>query len=138
MMSNETKRSKPADFSDDEPSMFLPETNDRVLCCQVLAKMTSKAYEHAGEVFRETLKKNGEIRIVVNYINFDGWDDDATKLDMGFNLEFGPHFTKMALVNPPPVMISQIKMKASTFPRLNVRYYEADEYEQAVRWANED
>lgn len=124
--------------SEDEHPLFLSESNDRVFCFRVLTKMQTSRYERAAAALHEMMKREGEVRMVIDYQNFDGWEDDATKIDMGLSVELGPYLTKIAMVNPPPIVIAQMKMKSPAMPRLNIRYFEDGQYDAAVRWANED
>jgi hypothetical protein len=130
--------STPMTPPDTEQPLFLPETNDRVFCCRVLEKMQTGRYERAGAAMRDMVKARGEIRMVIDYQNFDGWEDDETKIDMGLSVELGPYLTKIAPVNPPPIIIAQMKMKSLVMPRITIRYFENGEYDLAVKWANED
>lgn len=125
------------DPNDDSP-LFLSESNDRVFCFRVLAKMQTGRYERAGAALHEMVKRQGEVRMVIDYEHFDGWEDGATKIDMGLSVEIGPYLTKVAMVNPPPIIIAQMKLKSLAMPRINLRYFEAGQYDDAVKWANED
>lgn len=130
--------STPMTQPETEQQLFLPETTDRVFCFRVLEKMQVGRYERAGAAMHDMVKARGEVRMVIDYQNFDGWEDAATKIDLGLSVELGPYLTKIAMVNPPPIIIAQMKMKAPAMPRATVRYFEDGEYELAVKWANED
>ncbi len=121
-----------------EPPLLLPESTDRVLCFGVVARMQAARYTRARLLMQDMKDKYGEIRILVYYKNFDGWEENATKIDLSMALEYGDCMTKIAFVNPPPIIMAQMKMKGDLHAKSDVRYYNEDQYQDAVAWANAD
>jgi len=119
------------------PESVMPESTDRALCFLVNGLLTGDKYEIAGTLFDEMLARQGEIRLLSFYKKFEGWEEAATKMDMGFGLKYGPHITRMAFVNPPPVMISQLKLRRLSTDVSVIRYFNMDEFQDALSWVNE-
>ena len=119
------------------PESIMPESTDRALCFLVNGLLTTDKYELAGTLFDEMLSRQGEIRLLTLYKKFEGWEESATKMDMGFAVQYGPHITRMAFVNPPPVMISQLKLRKGESDKCEIRYYNEKEFKTALAWVNE-
>lgn len=119
-------------------SVFLPESNERVLCFRVVEKMLAANYARSGDEMRQMIAEQGELRMVIDYENFDGWEEDAAKMDMGFSSEFAEYFTKMAFVNAPQIVMIQMKLKAPMMEKIQLRFFAPGEFDTAFQWANED
>ncbi|MDB5492253.1 MAG: hypothetical protein JWO78_2102 [Micavibrio sp.] len=124
-------------FERNLPESIMPESTDRALCFLVNGLLTTDKYEIAGTLFDEMLSRQGEIRLLILYKKFEGWEEAATKMDMGFGLKYGSHLTRMALVNPPAMMISQLKLRKAERDKCEVRYFNADDFQTALAWVNE-
>jgi hypothetical protein len=119
------------------PESIMPESTDRALCFLVNGLLTVGKYEIAGILFDEMLSRQGEIRLLTLYKKFEGWEEAATKMDMGFAVQYGPHITRMAFVNPPTFMIAQLKLRRPDDSKCEIRYYNDTEFQTALAWVNE-
>lgn len=119
------------------PASIMPESTDLAICFLVNGVLTADKYEVAGALFDEMLSRQKEIRLLTLYKKFEGWEVAATKMDMGFSVKYGPHITRMAFVNPPAVMITQLKLRRSESDQCEIRYYNDNEFQTALAWVNE-
>lgn len=121
---------------DNLPPSVLPDTTDRAICFLVDGILTTDQYGIAEDLFDEMLARQGEIRLLILYKTFAGWEETATKSDMDFTLRYSDHITRIALVNPPPIMMMQLKLRhTGKQQRLN-RFYDTADYAEALTWIN--
>lgn len=122
---------------DQNPQSFfvMPETSDRALCVQVEGAPKKENFEITTTLCNEMYARNGDIRLLIFCRDFAGWDEETSRLDMGFSLEFGGRMSRLALVNPPPALIALFKLKESLHKR-EVRYFAEGDFAEAVAWVN--
>lgn len=101
------------------PKHIMPESNDRALCFVVDGPMLAEEYELAGKYIDAMLENQGELRILVYFKNFIGWEEAAARTDMGFSLRYGSRITKLAAVRPPEIFIAQMKVKKTPAKKHN-------------------
>jgi hypothetical protein len=81
------------------------------------------------------LDKYGEVRLVVHFRAYKGWEEDAAQKDMGATLAIGKYFTKIALVNASERLVALFKVKQVVMPG-EIRFFAESELQQALDWAN--
>ncbi len=124
-------------FDQNAQSLYLlPETTDRAICLLVEGQTKKEHYIFAGKLCDEMFQRSGDIRMLLLCRNFTGWDEETSRMDMGFSLEFGGRMSRLALVNPPPAAIALFKVKEGLHKR-EVRYFPEEEFADAVAWLNE-
>lgn len=113
---------------------IMPESDDHVLCIKV-----TKPISHAG--FTENflprveamLAKSGEIRLLVYYADFHGWEEQATRDDSLAYVRFGDKVRKIALVAPPEKEMFKSKIKKPIIGG-ETRYFNEEELQDALTW----
>ena len=86
---------------------IMPETTDKVLCIQVDKVISEEGYQQNFlPRIEKMIETYGEIRLLVHYLSFKGWEHDAAKEDMATFALLGKKLKKFALVNPPESEIS--------------------------------
>ncbi len=115
---------------------IMPQTTDRVICIEVDKPISKEGYE---ENFLprvvEMIKKHGEIRILVHYKEFHGWEESAAKLDLQASAEYHSKLKKIALVNTPEKEIFHRKFKQKILGG-DVQFFNKDELEKAIEWVS--
>lgn len=113
---------------------IMPESDDSCLCIQIERKISSEGYkENFIKRIEKMLAVYGEVRLLIYYKSFAGWDKEAAMLDFSFGTRFENKLYKMALVNPPD---SEIERGLSRPDHLKekIRLFEEHELEEALIW----
>lgn len=117
------------------PAIVMPETTDRALCLCVEGTPEPENFKITRDACEKILKRHGEIRFLLYFKDFGKWSEETSQMDMGFTLEYGPKITRLALVNPPPHIISLFKIKEGLFKQ-QIRYCAEEEFANALAWVN--
>lgn len=115
-------------------NVIMPQTTDKVLCIQIEKVISSEGYaENFLPRIKEMYQKHGEIRILLYYKNFLGWEPDAAKQDMFASADFGSKIPKIAFVNPPESEIFHRMMKKEFFAG-EMKFFNENELDDALEW----
>lgn len=121
----------------DKFNSIMPQTTDKVLCIEVDRVISAEGYaENFLPRAKEMIARHGELRVLVNYKNFKGWEAEAAKMDMMAAANMGKHLKKAALVNPPKSEIFQRKMKDAIMSG-EFKFFNEDEFDRALTWVSE-
>lgn len=113
---------------------IMPDTTDQVLCVQVDKVFSEEGYkENFLPRINTMIEKYGEIRVLLNYVDFKGWEHDAAKEDMVSSAALGNKLKKFALVNPPESEIFQRSMKSELMSG-ETKFFAKDQLEEAIEW----
>ena len=114
---------------------IMPETDDRVLCVEIIKPISDEGYElNFLAKLDKMLALHGEIRIVIYYSDYKGWEPEAALNDMNATLKYGKNVKKLALVNPPEREIFQRKIKQSLV-KGEIQYFNKENLQGAIKWA---
>lgn len=120
--------------NNDKYNVIMPQTDDKALCIQVERTISSEGYE---ENFLPRINKMideyDEIRLLIYYKKFQGWEEEAAKNDMETTARFGRKIAKMALVNPPQKEIFQSTIKKPILTG-EIRLFEEKNLDKAIEW----
>lgn len=115
-------------------NQILPETTDRVLCYRVNKVISLEGYQDiALPLLHTMIEKHGEIRILVDYERFLGWEEEAAKVDMMATAALGNKLAKLALINPPESEIFHRKIKGSI---LSGEMKIFSDFDKALEWVS--
>lgn len=113
---------------------IMPETTDQALCIMVDRVISEEGYEqNFMNRLQAMIEKHGEIRVLVYYKKFSGWEQGAAAHDMFAATSIGKKFKKIAYVNPPQSEIFKSKIKMPLFSG-EAKIFEESELEQAIEW----
>jgi len=116
---------------------IMAESDDRVLCVKVHKPISKEGYnENFINRLRTMTERHGEIRLLVYFADFKGWEPEAALDDMAAALQLGSKFRKLALVNPPEKNIMQFKFKRPLFAG-EARFFGAEDLDEAIAWVKE-
>lgn len=119
---------------DDKYNETMPETDDRVLCMKISKPITKEGYtENFLPRLIERVNQNDELRLLVYYEKYQGWEADAAALDFEALQRFGEYSGKIAQVNPPESVVLKMKMM-SAIMKEDIRFFEEDEFNDALEW----
>jgi hypothetical protein len=113
---------------------IMPQSDDRVLCLRITKPITGDGYQQ-NFITRldQMIDRHGEIRLLVWYADYKGWEEDAARNNMLSAVQYGQKICKVAMIDPPQSRIIDAKIKA---PLLSgeVRIFTATEFDQALDW----
>ena len=114
----------------------MPETTDLVLCMRIVRPITADGYRHnLLDRLDQMIATHGEIRLLVHYDRYAGWEEDAARNNMATLPEYGPKIRRMALVNPPKSAIIDAKVKQPLL-KGEVQIFSADALADALEWVS--
>ena len=115
----------------------MPESDEFALCMQVDKPISEEGYrDNFIPRITEMVDKNGEIRLLVYFKKYDGWEQEAVGFDLESTLNFGKYVKRFALVNTPEKMMFAYKLKQ---PMINgeIKFFGEDELPKALVWVKE-
>ncbi len=113
---------------------IMPETTDKVLCVQVDKVFSEEGYkENFLPRVKMMIEKYGEIRVLLNYVEFKGWEHNAAKEDMVSSAALGSKLKKLALVNPPESEIFHRSMKSDILSG-ETKVFATEKLNEALEW----
>ncbi len=128
------KKNDPSQVASDKFNEIMPETTDRVICIKVDRPISVEGYEHNFlPLVHKMIEQHGELRILVYYDNFKGWEYEAAKNDMVTFATFGNVIKKIALVAPPESEVFRRSLKMEN-NKGEFKFYNKDELNKALEW----
>jgi hypothetical protein len=121
-------------FNLEKYNTVLPESDDRALCMEVDKPISRDGYlGNFVPRIEAMLKAHGEIRLLVHFKEYQGWEAEAAMMSMGGLMEYGSKFRKLALVNPPRKEIVRSKVNTPLMSG-ETRYFDSHELHDAIAW----
>jgi hypothetical protein len=117
----------------------LPETTAQVLCVRYNGTVTADDFKqyHYQEMIKHA-DENGYLNMVVCYdSDYIGWEPEAADANLKSIVELSTRARKLAYVNPQKRKIFLMRMVNDLLKDAEIRYFDSDQYAEAVRWANE-
>lgn len=115
-------------------NIVMPETDDSCLCLQIEREISGDGYkENFLNRVDKMLAVYGEIRFLIYYKNFSGWDKEAAMLDISANARLRDKIHKVAMVNAPESEAMRGLMREGTLSG-HIRMFEEHELEEALIW----
>lgn len=113
-----------------------PETSNNFLCLEIGERVTLHDYETQFiPAVKDIIGKYDSFTLAIVYgEKFLGWDMDAAEADLGHMQALAKYAKKIALINPPEVVI----YRWETLKPLvggETRIYAGDCFEEAIAWA---
>ncbi len=119
---------------EDKFNTIMPESDERTLCIRVEKPISKEGYTlNFLPRLNKMIDRTGEIRILVYFQSYHGWEPEAALEDMDATLQFGDKLAKLALVNPPEREVLQRLIKKPLL-RGDVRFFDEDELDDALGW----
>ncbi len=115
-------------------NIIMPETDDRAICMMVDKPISIEGYsKNFLPRIKAMVEKHGEIRALVYYKEYKGWEEQAALLDIATIADYGDKVLKIAMVNPPEKRILQFKIKQSMFTG-TIKLFDENELQKAIEW----
>jgi hypothetical protein len=120
----------------DHANIVMPESDDRALCISISQPITQEWFNSNMNRLARMLEDKGEIRFLVYYKEYKGWEEEAARDDAAAYIKTGRHFVKFAYVNPPGKTLLRHKMRLPMFGG-EFRVFSAEEIDTAIGWVKE-
>ncbi len=121
-------------MKEDKFNPIMEESDDRTLCIRIEKPISTEGYEQNFlPRIKNMVGKYGEIRLLVYFKRYKGWEQGAAIDDIAATVEYGPLIRKVALVNPPEKEIVQHKMLKPLF-KGDFRFFAEDDLQKAINW----
>ena len=93
--------------------------------------------KHIRNPIAKSVEEAGWFNLLMIYNDFVGWEPEAADSSFNTIIDYGRKAHKLAYINPPDKKRLQMKLTKALFSG-EVRYYEADEVEEARQWILEE
>ena len=107
-----------------------------VLALEVTGKFTSEDYDKIIPVFENKIRKEGRIKIYIEFDDFDSIEPGAIWKDLKFDVKHYNDFSRIAVVGDEKWMDWMTKSIAP-FTSAKVRYFSKSDRVLAKRWLSE-
>lgn len=113
---------------------LMPESEGAALCYELSKPISKEGYEdNFLAPALQLVNKYGELRLLMYYTNYQGWEQEAAEMDIAAHVELGRYMKKMALVNAPEKEImSRMVKKALNHGEL--RFFKTEQLQEAIAW----
>lgn len=113
---------------------IMPETTDRVLCIMVDKPVSAEGYtQNFLPRIEEMITHHGEIRLLVYFKNYQGWEEEAALIDFTMTPKLGSHVKRFAMVNPPQKLLALLNLKKPLITGETHSFNET-ELDEALLW----
>lgn len=120
----------------DKYNIVMPQSTDRVLCMQVDKTISKEGYtENFLPKLQAMIDNYGEVRLLIYYREFKGWEQAAAREDMLSSAKFGQKVKKLAMVNPPETEIFRSKISESNLSG-ELKVFQENDLEKAIEWVS--
>ena len=114
---------------------IMPETDDRVICIRVDKPISGEGYKTLFlPLAHKMAADHGEIRMVVLFEKFQGWEEEAAMTDLASTMFLAHHLKKLAIVNLPDNMVQYIGMRQAAL-KTDLRIFDTHQFQDALNWA---
>lgn len=123
---------------DKEPHVFehngyRPKDEFGIICVKITRLINQNRFEKFLRRVKKNYEKFNEIRILVYYEHFEGWDSEAFWSDL-FNLNlYGPHIKRLAFIDAPREEYER-HLKCESLSMDAIRAFTRAEMEEALYW----
>lgn len=113
---------------------IMPETTDRVLCVMVDKPVSAEGYkENFLPRIEKMIATYGEIRCLVYFKHYQGWEEEAAALDFTMTAKLGNKLKRFALVNPPQKILALHSLRKPLITG-ETRSFNETELAEALLW----
>lgn len=114
---------------------LMPESEGACICLKVDKPITAQNYEeHFLPLVKDIIATYGEIRILVYYKDFQGWEEEAARMNMFSSPSFAQKIRKVALINPPDSELSRAVLTGGDFKDTIRIYNSIKDFDAALAW----
>ncbi len=118
----------------DKFNRLMPESEGPTLCYELSKPISKQGYEEnfLAPALR-LVHKYGEVRLLLHYSHYQGWEQGAAEMDILAHVELGRFMKKMALVNAPEKEIMSRLLKQA-LNQAELRFFKTEQLQEAIAW----
>ena len=114
----------------------IPTPADDILAFRLSGKLHDEDYKTFVPRVDEEIKKDGSIRMLAEFDDFDGWDTHALWDDIKFAAEHAASMEKIALVGES-AWEQWMAMVCKPFTLAKIKYFDHSRMDEAWQWLAE-
>ena len=111
----------------------LPISSDRLLGFKMTGKLHDEDYKRFVPFIEAAIRKNGKVRLLALFEEFEGWDAHAVWADTKFAVEHGRDVEKIALVGDRE-WEKWMAVVCKPFTLAKLEYFDARDIDRAWKW----
>lgn len=118
----------------DKFNRLMPESGGATLCYELSKPISKEGYEQNFLTpALAVINKYGELRLLLNYVDYKGWEAEAAHMDIAAHVELGRYLKKLALVNAPEKEIMSRLIK-KPLNDAELRFFKREQLQDAIEW----
>ncbi len=118
----------------DKFNRLMPESEGSTLCYELSKPITKEGYEdNFLAPALQLINKYGEVRLLLYYTSYKGWEREAAEMDIASHVELGRYLKKLALVNAPEKEIMSRLIK-QPLNKGEIRFFKTEQLDAALLW----
>ena len=111
----------------------LSESTSGIINFKISGKIYDEEYADFISIIGGSIEKYGKVKLLIEFIDFDGWGVHALWNDSKFANKYRSAVTKIALVGDS-VWHKWMSAVCEPFTMSSVKYFEQKEYDEAISW----
>ena len=115
---------------------ILKTNSDKIIAFKMSGKLHDEDYKHFVPSVEAAIETHGKIRMLAQFHDFHGWDMQALWDDIKFATKHCTHIERIAMVGEKTWEKWMAKI-CKPFTLAKIRYFEADQVDQALAWLAE-
>lgn len=114
----------------------IPVQEDNIVAFRLSGKLSHADYQAFLPRLEELIEAHGRISVLLELIDFHGWDLDAAKDDFRFGMQHQDDFERIAIVGQG-VLQHWMALMAKPFISAEVHFFKQDQLSEAWDWLRE-
>ncbi len=111
---------------------------DRVNWVKLIGKLTVRGFQELQTLARLSLEQFGQIRILVELEDFQGWSKETGWENTSFLEENEEGISKLAFVGDEKWKVEIFMFTGKPMRHTAIEYFSQDQFDQAQAWLSED
>lgn len=114
----------------------MPHSGGAFLAYEIVRPISREGYAVFLEITNAIINKYGELRLLLYYKNFEGWEREAAEMDLEAHITIGHNMKRFAIVSAPEREIMSRMIKK---PMLGgeIRFFSENRLDDALAWVKE-
>jgi hypothetical protein len=118
------------------PIIFDDQNEGKTLAVQLRGKLTKADYVYFVPEFERLVCLNGKLRVIVDLVDFHGWEAGALWEDIKFNASHFNDIERLALVGDKEWERGMASF-CKPFTRAKIQYFDRKDAAEAGKWLRE-
>ncbi len=114
----------------------IPVEDKNIFAFQAIGKLGAEDYATFLPQLEELIRRHGRISLLVELIDFEGWDSKAAWEDFRFGLGHDRDFERIAIVGDSKWEQAMVAL-ANLFTRTRMKFFRREDIDQAWSWLEE-